>query len=111
MMIDIDTARLQLSKGDHLRLRGAYGTRLTTISGIAWITVDRDTADTLVRAGESFLVPSDRAVLVGPLFSSVTLEVFSAPDAVRRVDRSHSPDVALVAPRRIRRWAGRPTGN
>ena len=82
MLIDIHQARLQLGKDDHLRLNGARGARLTTVSGIAWITLDRETRDTVVSAGESFVLPSDRAVLVGPLFSSLTLDLKGAPDAL-----------------------------
>ena len=81
MLIDIRHAQLQLGKGDHLSLRDARGTRLTTVSGIAWITVDRDVGDIVVPVGNSFVVSSDRAVLVGPLFSSVMLDVQDARDA------------------------------
>ena len=90
MLIDIRQARLQLDRGDHLKLSGARRTRLTTVSGIAWITVDRDAGDTVVPAGESFVVPSDRAVLVGPLFSSLTLEVQGAPDPSPGAERTLS---------------------
>ena len=90
MLIDIHQSRLQLGKGDHLRLRGACGTRLATVSGIAWITIDRDEGDIVVSAGESFVVPSDKAVLVAPLFSSVTLDVQGAGDAMPSVQRSCS---------------------
>lgn len=80
MLIDARQARLHLEKGNHASLSGACGTRLTTVSGIAWITVDRDAGDYLVSPGESFVVPSNRAVLLGPLFASVTLEVQGARD-------------------------------
>ena len=87
MLIDISQARLQLGRGDHLRLRGAGGTQLTTINGIAWITVDRETGDTLVSAGDSYIVASDRTVLVSPLFSSLTLDVKAAADAMPGAER------------------------
>ena len=90
MLIDTRQARLRLDKGDHLKLSGARRARLTTVSGIAWITVDRDAGDTLVPAGDSFVVPSDRAVLVGPLFSSVTLDVQGTPEAMPCGERSRS---------------------
>ena len=80
MLIDARHARLHLEKGNHVSLKGACGTRLTTVSGIAWITVDRGPWDHLVGPGESFVVTSKRAVLVGPLFASVTLEVQGARD-------------------------------
>ncbi len=82
MLIGIDKVRLQLAKGDCLRLVRASRARLTTVSGIAWITVDREAEDILVRAGDSFVVPSDRAVVVGPLFSSLMLDIEDASDAM-----------------------------
>lgn len=90
MLIDIGQARLQLGRGDHLRLSGACGTRLTTINGIAWITVDRDAGDTLIHAGDSFVVPSERTVLVSALFSSLTLDVQVVRTAIPGARGRHS---------------------
>ena len=90
MLIDISQARLQLGRGEHLRLSGACGARLTTVGGIAWITVDRDAGDTLVHAGDSFVVPSDRTVLVSPLLSSLTLDVKDTGDATSGAQWSRS---------------------
>lgn len=88
MLINTCEARIQLLPGDHLRLRSAAGARLTSIDGIAWITVDRDPGDFVISAGDSFGVPSDRPVLVGPLFGTATVELQGTPrtvaDTVRR---------------------------
>ena len=88
MLINTCDARIRLLHGDHLRLRSAAGARLTSIYGIAWITVDRDPGDFVIPAGDSFVVASDRPVLVGPLFGAATVEVQGTPrtvaDAVAR---------------------------
>ena len=88
MLIDACRARLRLDKGNHASLERACGTRLTAVSGIAWITVDRDAGDNLIGPGESFVVRSTRPVLIGPLFASVTLDVQVARDIVECAARS-----------------------
>jgi hypothetical protein len=82
MLINARDARIQLLHGDHLRLRLASGARLTCVEGTAWITIDRDARDVLVPAGGSFVVPSDRPVLVGPLFGAATLDLHGTPRTV-----------------------------
>jgi hypothetical protein len=74
--------RIELQKGDHLKLRSASGARLTSIDGTAWITVDREPSDVLIPAGDSFVVPSDRSVLVGPVFGAATLDLQGTPRTV-----------------------------
>jgi hypothetical protein len=68
-------SRVQLCFGEHLKLKGACGTRLTCVHGIAWVSVERDAGDILLRPGESFVVASAREVLVGPLRDTVTLDM------------------------------------
>jgi hypothetical protein len=75
MLINTCDARIQLLHGDHLRLSAASGARLTCVDGTAWITVDRDASDFVIPAGDSLVVPSDRPVLVGPLFGTMTLDL------------------------------------
>lgn len=74
-MIHASDVRMQLHQGGHLKLDGARGARLTCVNGTAWITVDRDAHDVLILPGDSFVVSSDRSVLVGPLFGAVTLDL------------------------------------
>ena len=74
-MIDAPQVRIQLRKDEHFTLGGARGARLSCVSGTAWITVDRDAEDVVIGAGESFLVSSDRLVLVGALLGAVTLDL------------------------------------
>jgi len=75
MLIHARQVRMQLHKGGHLKLNGARGARLTSVGGTAWITVDRDAHDVMISPGESFVVSSDRSVLIGPLFGAVTLDL------------------------------------
>ena len=75
MLIDTRAVRIQLLKSEHLKLHDACGVRLTSISGTAWITIDRDAGDVVLVAGDSFVVPSDKSVLVGPLFGTATLDL------------------------------------
>jgi hypothetical protein len=74
-MIHAPDIRMQLHRGEHLKLNGARGARLTCVKGAGWITVDRDAHDVVILAGDSFVVSSDRSVLVGPLFGAVALDV------------------------------------
>ncbi len=78
MLIDTLAVRIRLLKGEHLKLRDACGARLTSVSGVAWLTVDRDPGDVVLLAGDSFVVPSDRSVLLGSLFGSATLDLVGA---------------------------------
>ena len=90
MQIDFHQVRLRLGKGEHLRISAGRGARLTSVSGAAWITVERLAEDTLLAAGDSFLVPSDLDVLIGPLFSSVTLDLHGRGDMTTCTLRSRA---------------------
>jgi len=75
MLIDIKSARLQLGKDQHVWLRGAFNTRLTSANGLAWITFENDAGDVVISPGNSFVVPPDKTVLIGPVGGSATLDV------------------------------------
>ncbi len=81
MLIRASDVRMELRKGSNMKLEGARGVRLTSVSGTAWITVERDARDILILPGDSFVVPCDRSVLVGPLRGAATLELQGARDA------------------------------
>lgn len=74
-----------MHKGNHLRLRAARNLRLSTVSGVAWITLDRDAGEAVVGPGDAFVISSGKTALVGPLRESVTLELGIAPNAPERV--------------------------
>jgi hypothetical protein len=81
MPICASDVRMQFRKGNHLRLQDACGARLNSVSGAAWITVERNTRDIVILAGDSFIIPSDRLVLVSPLSGMVTLDLHNPRDA------------------------------
>ncbi|MBI2752101.1 MAG: DUF2917 domain-containing protein [Betaproteobacteria bacterium] len=80
-MIDTGEVRIQLRKGGHLKLERALGARVTSVRGTAWITAERNAGDVVILPGDSFIVPCDKLVLVGPLSGTVTLELQGARDA------------------------------
>ncbi|MDH4191798.1 MAG: DUF2917 domain-containing protein [Betaproteobacteria bacterium] len=78
LRIDAPELRIELHKRSVLKLERARGARLNAVQGCAWITVEREWRDFFVRAGEWFVVPSDRAVVVDALSATVTLELVRA---------------------------------
>ena len=83
--IRVGQTELQLNKGNHLRLRAAQSVRLSAVRGLAWITVEEDAGEAVVRPGDAFVVSPGKTALVGPLHESVTLELGIAPNAPKRV--------------------------
>jgi len=75
---------LQLNKGNHLRLGATQDMRLRALRGVAWITVESEAGETVVRPGETFVVASGKTALVGPLRESVLLELGMAANAPGR---------------------------
>src|SRR5437773_1940921 len=67
MRIDTHHARLPLRIGEAAHLRDARDTRLTSLRGIAWVTIDGDRRDIVLEPGDSFVVDSDARVVVYPL--------------------------------------------
>jgi len=99
VLIGASELRMQLRKGLVLKLKGARGARLRSVSGTAWITVERVARDIVILSGDSFIVPSDRLVLVDPLSSTVTLDLQgprdAAASAAARSDREAGALVGL----------------
>jgi len=81
VLIRASDVRMQLRKGFNLTLKGVRGARLSSVTGTAWITVERDARDIVVVPGDSFIVPSDELVLVAPLSRTVTLDLQGPRDA------------------------------
>ena len=71
---------LQLNKGNHFKLRAARDMLLSAVRGTAWVTVDNEASETVVRSGDAFVIASGKTALVGPLHGSVTLELGLAPN-------------------------------
>lgn len=76
--IAVCQAELQLNNGNHFRLRAVQNMRLRSVRGVAWVTLEREAGETMVRPGEVFVIPSGKTALVGPLHESVTLELGTA---------------------------------
>jgi len=68
-------AQLQLDHGSHFRLRALQDTRLLSLRGVAWITLEREAGETIVRPGEAYIIPSGKTALIGPVQKSVRLEL------------------------------------
>jgi hypothetical protein len=75
MLIDTHYATLPMRGGQTARLRDALNTRLTSLRGVAWITVDGDRRDIVLEPGDTFVVDSDQQVLVHALHSQQPLEL------------------------------------
>jgi hypothetical protein len=90
MLIDTHEARLRLDEGFHARLEDARNARLTSIEGVAWITVDGDLHDYFIRPGDSFVVPSDTRVVVDPIRGPALLQIEGDVGAVHRVGAPRS---------------------
>jgi hypothetical protein len=75
MRIDTHHARLPLSIGEAAHLQDARDTRLTSLRGIAWVTIDGDRRDIVLEPGDSFVVDSDARVVVYPLRAGQALEL------------------------------------
>ncbi len=73
-------ARLELDRIQHVWLLATEATDLTAISGVAWITFERNTDDVVILPGQSFLVPAGTMVLVGTLRGSAKLVARGAFD-------------------------------
>jgi len=75
MLIDTRHSRLLLDNTTLARLDSARGVRLRCVSGDVWITIDGDRRDILLSAGDSFVIDSQRHVIVCPLHGRATLDV------------------------------------
>lgn len=75
LQLHTSTAHLQLAPNKPLRLTGASGTRLRAVSGVLWVTIDRDLQDHVLQAGDSLVIESSQAVLVTALGRRSTLAV------------------------------------
>jgi len=75
---DVFQAELELNDGNHFRLRAVRDMFLTSVRGVAWITVDGEAGETMVSPGEAFLVASGKTALIGPLHQSTRLQLRAA---------------------------------
>jgi len=75
-----------LDAGKLLRLNEAEGTRITCIEGWVWITMDGDSRDMVLRAGEHFVIDRPGMTLVSGMRRSVL--VLREPAAIEPAHRA-----------------------
>ena len=75
MRIETPIARIPLTFPRAARLRHAHRARLTGVRGLAWVTADGNLRDIVLAPGDTFVVDSDRDVLVSPWSPAEPLEI------------------------------------
>ena len=83
MWINTPTARLGLAARRGLRLKDARGARLRAVQGTLWVTIDNDLRDIVLDAGESFVVDSDKPLIVTALGECATVDLKSPATPAR----------------------------
>lgn len=78
MHLDIHQALVPLTNPVPLRLASARGTRVRSLAGTLWVTIDGDLDDRVLERGESLLIDSDAPVLVSPLGGTATVGLSDA---------------------------------
>jgi hypothetical protein len=73
MQLNLHQALVPLTSPAPLRLQSARGTRVRSLAGTLWVTVDGDAIDHVLERGESWVVDSDAPVLVTPLLGTATV--------------------------------------
>ena len=75
MHLRLDSATLQLARGQLLRLEEAAGRVVRSHGGAVWVTEDGQWRDVVLRDGESYRLAGDALVIVHALRdSSVSVE-------------------------------------
>jgi len=97
MWINTPNARLAIAARRGLRLKDARGARLRAVEGTLWVTIDNDLRDIVLDPGESFVVDSNRPLVVMPLGECATVDVKSAAPTS---DRPSSSWLHALWPRR-----------
>lgn len=77
MWINTPNARLAIAARRGLRLKAARGATLRAVHGTLWVTIDNDLRDIVLDPGESFVVDSNRPLVVMPLGTCATVDVRS----------------------------------
>lgn len=78
MLIDTHYTRLMLERGQSTRLTGARASRLASLDGTLWITIDNDPRDIVLEPGDALDVFGDEPLLVCALGGPATLELGQA---------------------------------
>lgn len=65
--IDLNLAAIALDKDALHRVENGFGQRIEALSGSLWITIDNDTRDIVLAAGEGFRIDGSGGVLISAL--------------------------------------------
>ena len=84
MHLDIHQALVPLTSPVPLRLQSARGTRVRSLAGTLWVTIDGEELDHVLERGESLVVDSDAPVLVSPLHGTATVGLCDQPQPAER---------------------------
>jgi hypothetical protein len=84
MHLDLHQALVPLTTPVPLRLQSARGTRVRSLAGTLWVTVDGDGIDHILERGDSWVVDSDAPVLVSPLSGTATVGLCDQPQPAER---------------------------
>ncbi len=79
MHLDIHQALVPLTSPVPLRLASARGTRVRSLAGTLWVTIDGDLDDHMLEPGQSLVIDSDQPVLVSPLNGTATVGLCDQP--------------------------------
>ncbi len=104
MLLSTQRAQLNLADDEVARLDDAFGSRLEVTSGFVWITVDGDRGDTVLGAGDSYVVGYDAVVTVSAIrgAASVRLHAEAGARAGHRV-----PAAVVGVPSRLQQLMAR----
>ncbi|HEV7929726.1 MAG TPA: DUF2917 domain-containing protein [Nitrosospira sp.] len=81
---------MRLREGHYVRMQGAVGWTVRTLSGTLWITQDWDSRDIVLNPGEAFVLDRKRAALLWPLCDA---EICIGRAPIPCVARPHPQDV------------------
>ncbi|MES2717582.1 MAG: DUF2917 domain-containing protein [Pseudomonadota bacterium] len=84
MHLDIHQALVPLLSPVPLRLQRARGTRVRSLAGTLWVTIDGEQDDHVLARGESLVIDSDAPVLVSPLSGTATVGLCDQPQPAER---------------------------
>lgn len=84
MQLNLHQALVPLTSPVPLRLQSARGTRVRSLAGTLWVTVDGEREDHVLARGESWVVDTDAPVLVSPLRGTATVGLCDQPQPEAR---------------------------
>mgnify|MGYP000853067594 CR=1 FL=1 len=84
MHLQLHQALVPLTTPVPLRLQHARGTRVRSLAGTLWVTVDGEPLDHVLERGESLVIDSDSPVLVSPLNGTATVGLCDQPEPAER---------------------------